>query len=180
MIVYVALLRGINVSGQKLIKMEHLREIFESMRFQQVRTYIQSGNVLFESDERDADLLKNKIEKELHGVLGYDVPVILRTRQELEDVVRSNPFLEGDIAGEGKLYVTFLSEAPSASAVEHMMTFNSNVDDYRIVGREVYILCRQQYGKSLYSNNFVEKKLKLTATSRNWETTKKLVELLLQ
>lgn len=177
MFVYVALLRGINVSGQKLIKMEHLREIFESMRFRHVRTYIQSGNVLFESDELDAVLLKNKIEDMLRSALGYDVPVILRTKQELEDVVNSNPFQENDLASEGKLYVTFLSEKPTAAAVEHMMTFNSEVDEFQIVGREVYILCRQQYGKSLYSNNFMEKKLKLTATSRNWETTKKLVQL---
>jgi uncharacterized protein (DUF1697 family) len=172
---YVALLRGINVSGQKIIKMDHLRAIFESMNFQHVITYIQSGNVIFDSEEKDSERLKSRIESELQRVLHFDIPVILRTKEELEEIVERNPFEEAGI--NEKLYVSLLSRAPSAEAVAKLETYENEIDTFRIQDREVYVLCRENYGKSQFSNNFMEKKLGVSATTRNWATVNKLIQL---
>ncbi|WP_409340774.1 DUF1697 domain-containing protein [Paenibacillus sp. MBLB4367] len=177
MTTYIALLRGINVSGQKLIKMAHLKTVIESLSFERVRTYIQSGNLLFESGERDTDALSGLIQKKIKEVYGFDVPVAVRTAGELDAVISGCPFETEDLKEKGKLYVSFLSTEPSAAATLKLLAFQSEVDDYRVQGRELYLLCRESYGKSLFSNNFVEKKLGVTATTRNWETVNKLAGL---
>jgi uncharacterized protein (DUF1697 family) len=177
MTVYIALLRGINVSGQKIIKMEHLRAVFEEMRFKQVRTYIQSGNVVFEADEQDTSLLEKKIEQKIEQVYSFQVPVIVRTSRELELVVEQTPFDTAELTANEKIYVSFLSQEPSAEAVQVLKTFESDTDDFQVHGREVYILIRAGYGESLFSNNFLEKKLKVSATTRNWATVNKLISM---
>lgn len=174
MTVYIALLRGINVSGQKIIKMEHLRAVFEEMQFGQVRTYIQSGNVIFEAAEQDTSLLEEQIEQKIQQVYSFQVPVIVRTSRELELVVEQNPFDITELSANEKVYVSLLSQEPSAEAVQVLETFKSGIDDFHIHGREVYILVRAGYGESLFSNNFLEKKLKVSATTRNWATVNKL------
>jgi uncharacterized protein (DUF1697 family) len=171
---YIALLRGINVSGQKLIKMAHLKEVFETMPFGRVRTYIQSGNVLFESDDRNTDELCVRIESKLKEVYGFDVSVVIRSVGDLDAVIARNPFPVDTFKVGEKLYVSFLSKEPAAEAMEKLMSYRSEADDFQIIGREVYLLSRQGYGKSLISNNFVEKKLGVIATTRNWETVNKL------
>src|SRR4051812_19370866 len=105
MTIYIALLRGINVNGQKMIKMDQLKNIFESLPFQNVKTYIQTGNVIFEA--ADDDLLSTRIESKLNDVLGYHVPVIVRTLDELEGIVRQTPFPLIEISENEKLYVSF-------------------------------------------------------------------------
>ncbi|TMV50762.1 DUF1697 domain-containing protein [Paenibacillus mesophilus] len=174
---YIALLRGINVNGQKLIKMDHLKSIFESMPVSRVRTYIQSGNVLFEVEDRGTDQIRESIESKLKDALGYKVDVVVRTKDELELTVADNPFEEDGAPDDGKIYVSFLSEKPTAEALRVLASFQSDVDEYRVAGREVYIRCRGQYGKSLFSNNFLEKKLGVIATTRNWQTVNKLVSM---
>lgn len=177
MTVYIALLRGINVSGQKIIKMEHLRAVFEEMQFEQVRTYIQSGNVVFEAEEQDTSLLEKKIEQKIEQVYSFQVPVIVRTSRELELVVEQSPFDTTELSANEKIYVSFLSQEPSAEAVQVLESFESDVDDFHVHGREVYILIRAGYGESLFSNNFLEKKLKVSATTRNWATVNKLIAM---
>ncbi|MGM0883135.1 MAG: DUF1697 domain-containing protein [Bacillota bacterium] len=177
MTVYIALLRGINVSGQKIIKMEHLRAVFEEMQFEQVRTYIQSGNVVFEAEEQDTSLLEKKIEQKIEQVYSFQVPVIVRTSRELELVVEQTPFDTTELSANEKIYVSFLSQEPSAEAVQIIETFKSDIDDFHVHGREVYILIRAGYGESLFSNNFLEKKLKVSATTRNWATVNKLISM---
>jgi uncharacterized protein (DUF1697 family) len=182
MATYIALLRGINVSGQKRIKMDTLRSIFESLQFQNVRTYIQSGNVIFEAPEEDSTVLRERIENELHDVLGYDVTVILRTVGELEEVIRRNPFdetehLDSKRVENAKLYITFLLNEPSDEAIHTFQSYQNDVDDVRVLNREVYILCRQGYGRSLFSNTLVEKKLGVLATTRNWDTVNAIARI---
>lgn len=177
MSVYIALLRGINVSGQKIIKMEHLRAVFEEMQFEQVQTYIQSGNVVFEAEEQDTSLLEKKIEQKIEQVYSFQVPVIVRTSRELELVVEQNPFDITELSANEKIYVSFLSQEPSAEAVQLLKTFESDIDDFHVHGCEVYILIRAGYGESLFSNNFLEKKLKVSATTRNWATVNKLIAM---
>lgn len=177
MTTYIALLRGINVSGQKLIKMDSLKAMFEAMSFRHVRTYIQSGNVIFESDERDHKRLVKLIEEEIARVFGFDVAVILRTKEELEDVIGHNPFAPEQLADGEKIYVSLLSQEPASEAVGQLQAYSNDIDEYRILGREVYILCRKSYGKSQFSNNFLEKKLRVSATTRNWESVNKIAEI---
>jgi len=113
---YVAFLRGINVSGQKLIKMEDLRSYMEMPGITDVATYIQSGNVLFTSDEVDEDILRKRIEKQLEQKLGYKVVAIIRMIRELQNVVRNMPFDTIKTEEKNRLYVTFLAEVPAMDA----------------------------------------------------------------
>ncbi|ULL18517.1 DUF1697 domain-containing protein [Paenibacillus sp. H1-7] len=177
MTTYIALLRGINVSGQKLIKMDSLKAMFEAMSFRRVRTYIQSGNVIFESDDNAAERLVKAIEAEIARVYGFDVAVILRTEEELEGVIKRNPFASEQLVEGEKVYVSLLSQEPSPEAIGQLQAYSNDIDEYRIIGREVYILCRKSYGKSQFSNNFLEKKLRVSATTRNWESVNKIAEI---
>ncbi|RKN82149.1 DUF1697 domain-containing protein [Paenibacillus ginsengarvi] len=177
MAIYIALLRGINVSGQKLIKMDRLKEMFETMPVRNVRTYIQSGNVVFTAEETDTERLRLLIESKLREALGYGVDVVVRTKEELERAIAGNPFGGEEAAGEAKLYVSFLSGEPEPAAAERLASLRSEVDEYRLIGCEAYILCRERYGQSLFSNNFLEKKLGVLATTRNWRTVNKLAAM---
>jgi len=174
---YIALLRGINVGGHKKILMEHLRTVFESLTLSNVRTYIQSGNVLFESAETDAVSLADRIERGLEQEYGFKIPVVLRTPDQLEATVRRNPFDMTGRPSSDSLYVSFLKEIPSAQAIADCYSFRNDVDEFIVDGAEVYILIHKHYGESKFSNNFLEKKLKVAATTRNWATVNKLIAM---
>ncbi|NQX58477.1 DUF1697 domain-containing protein [Paenibacillus qinlingensis] len=174
---YVAMLRGINVSGQKIIKMDRLRQLFESMNFTDVSTYIQSGNVIFEAEELDAAILRDRIVHELKEQLTYDIPVIIRTPAELLEVVQDTPYAAVNVDENEQRYVTFLSQAPTEAALAKLDAAQSEVDEYQVKGLTVYLLIRKNYGDSKFSNNFIEKKLGVSATTRNWETVNKLIQL---
>lgn len=177
MIRYIALLRGINVSGQKIIKMERLKEIFESMKFKNVRTYIQSGNVLFDSTELNSETLINKIESHIKKSLGYEVPTVVRSVSEIEKIIKLNPFSKIKIDKEVGLYVTFLSEVPKSDLNKSLVDSSDDIATYRIINREVFTLYKRTNAKHPFSNNFVEKKLKVAATTRNWNVVNKIYEL---
>lgn len=166
---YVALLRGINVSGHNMIKMADLRQLCQQIGLQQVQTYIQSGNILFEAEER-AEPLRQRIEAVITATFGYTVPVLLRTAPEMEQIVKDCPFDTAGLAEGESIYVTLLAAAPTPEAVAGLPRHSGELDEYRILGREVYILCRQPYHKSKLTNQFFEQKLGVPATSRNWRT----------
>jgi len=175
---FVAILRGINVGGKRKILMADLKKMFNQMGFENVVTYIQSGNVVFNADAGiQADKLSKPLENEIEKSFNYDVPVIVRTAAEVEKVIANNPFLEmanGDIE---RLYVTFLSEIPSKENLEIINKIKFDQDTFEIVGRDVYGYCAGKYHKSKITNQFFEGKLKVKATSRNWKTVLKLKEL---
>jgi uncharacterized protein (DUF1697 family) len=177
MTTYIALLRGINVSGQKLVKMDQLKGLFEAMQLHNVRTYIQSGNVIFESSEEDALLLRKQIEQRIESAYSFQVTVILRTLRELEKVISHNPYKETELLETDSLYVSFLSEIPTRESIDHCLTFRNDIDEYTILDNEVYILIHKKFGETKFSNNFLEKKLKVAATTRNWATVNKLVSI---
>ncbi|TVX95320.1 DUF1697 domain-containing protein [Cohnella terricola] len=172
---YIALLRGINVAGQKKIKMDALKSVFEHLNLLNVRTYIQSGNVLFESGETDDAALADQIERGIAEAFGFQVPVVLRTAEQLTDVVRRNPYELDGRPETDSLYVTFLQTIPSEESVASCLALRNEIDEFIIDGREVYVLIHKSYGESKFSNNFMEKKLKTVATTRNWETVNKLL-----
>ncbi|MFB9758893.1 DUF1697 domain-containing protein [Ectobacillus funiculus] len=175
MTIYIAFLRGINVGGKKIIKMEKLKDIFKSLYFQNVKTYIQSGNVIFDSTEESADILY-KIETELENVLGYKVTSIIRTADELEEIIKQNPFSASEDVE--KQYVTFLHREPTVEAGDRLMSYKNDVDDFCVTHREVFLLCGKGYGKTKFSNHFLESKLDVLATTRNWKTVNKILNMI--
>lgn len=176
MIRYVAFLRGINVSGQKLIKMEALRQYFEMPGFKNVVTYIQSGNVLFDSKETDEDKLLAKIDRQLTKQLGYPVPVVLRSLEEIKEVVRKNPFKDEPAESARKLYVYFLSGAPDKASHALLDGYKSEGEDYKVIGREMYFMA-PAFGNTKLNNTVIERKLGVSATARNWATVNKVLSL---
>ena len=176
MIQYVAFLRGINVAGRNMISMEDLAQYFELPGIRNVSTYIQSGNVIFESDEANDTILRGKIEKQLHAKLGYNVPVILRTMKELNSIIRNNPFDHIKTEDSNKFYVTFLPEIPEYAVRGSLGVYSNDAEDARLVKRDVYILTGN-YGKTCFTNTLIEKKMGMPATTRNWATINRLIEL---
>jgi uncharacterized protein (DUF1697 family) len=177
MTTYIAMLRGINVSGQKIIKMEKLRAMFEAMGFEKVRTYVQSGNVTFETDEPAASL-PSKIQKRILKDFGFEVTVLTKSAKEMADIVKRNPFVKDKAIDQTRLYVTFLSDDPPKNALELVQHLIAREEQVRIIGRAVYFYCPNSYGNTKLNNNAIEKKLSCGATTRNWNTTKTLLEMI--
>ena len=173
---FVALLRGINVSGQKQIKMPELKSLFENIGFQNVATYIQSGNVTFSAKEKSNKKLEDKISSAIKSKLGFDVPVIVVTPEEIEYVIQNNPFFKKKKESE-RLYFTFLSENPLAENIKKLHAVDYSPEEYIIDGRYIYLFAPNGYGKAKLNNNFIENKLKVFGTTRNWKTVNKLLEL---
>lgn len=171
MTLYIALLRAINVSGKNIIKMAELKQMFESMGFGKVQTYIQSGNVLFEADAEPA-VLRERIEAEIERVFGLTVTVILRTPAELDGVVSRCPFTEVD-----QLYVVYLEGEPTEAGIARLKEFPCQSEQWQIRGQELYVVYGEGAHKSKLTNALIEKRLGMASTARNWRTTLKLVEL---
>lgn len=170
----IALLRGINVGGKRKILMADLRRMFEQMNFFNVKTYIQSGNVFFDvEEEMDTNHLAENIEHQIKITFGYDVPVIIRTPNEIQSAINRNPF-HVDLK---KLNITFLNDIPSASNQQHTENFTFEFDQFKIDGKDVFVYTEGKRHQSKLSNQFFEKNLKIKATNRNWNTVLKLVEL---
>ncbi len=174
---YIAILRGINVSGKNVIRMDHLRSLFVSLGFRNVSTYIQSGNVLFLAASADEQQLTETIYQAIRNEFGFDVPVIIRNQPELMTIINGNPFLAEKNIPHDKLHVTFLSGIPAEEALKSLVAPASGDDQYIVHGREIYLYCPGGYGNTKLSNTFFEKKLKVTATTRNWNTVNKLADL---
>ena len=175
---YISILRGINVSGQKQIKMADLKLLYEELGFRNVVTYIQSGNVIFSYNGDAAVDLKFQIEKAIEAKYKFFVPVIIRTKFEILDVINNCPFDTIDLEQNGtKILVTFLSESPPESTIDALMGHVNSPEEMVLRNREVYLYCPNGYGKTKLSNSFIERKLGVVATTRNWKSTNKLYEL---
>ncbi len=177
---YVALLRGINVSGQKKILMADLRGYFEELGFDGVGSYIQSGNVVFESKIKSVSVLEKKIGSLILEKYGFDVPVVVRTGAEMLGVAGGCPFGDVDLKKEGsRVMVTFLDREVGGDVVEELMVFVKEPERLEVVGKHVYLYCPGGYGKTKLTHVFLEKKLGVAGTTRNWNGVLKLTEMLL-
>jgi uncharacterized protein (DUF1697 family) len=172
-VTYVALLRGINLGARNKVSMSALRELLAELGAEEVRTYVQSGNAVFESGLRAAELRK-AIEDAIERELDLEVKVLLRNARQLAKVLRGNPFANRDPA---TLHVTFLAERPGQARVRELDPDRSPPDEFRVVGTEVYLHCPNGYGQSKLSNAYFERGLGVAATTRNWRTVNALVEL---
>jgi len=179
MIKYVAFLRAINVGGNRLVKMEVLRKIFESLKLKNVKTFIQSGNVIFEAADKEKDLLTNKIEKKLKESLGYEVLVMLRTETELEAIVKNNPFKNEKLDENTRVYIAFLYKATDKKIKEFITSLNNKNETYYPGKNEVYCLIHKDEKKSSYfSILLLEKNLGIPLTTRNQTTVNKIKNIL--
>ena len=173
---YIALLRGINVSGQKMIKMAELKKLFEALGFENVVTYLQSGNVVFDYKKISEDKLKNLIEKEIKNNYGFDVSIIIRTPGEIKKLLNKNPYDEGE-ENENKIYFVFLDAVPDKERIDKLMSTDYEPEKFVISGKEICFFCPNGYGRAKLNNNIFENKLKVVATTRNLKTVRELVRL---
>ena len=169
------MMRGINVGGQKIIRMENLRASFEAMGFRRVRSYVQSGNVVFEDSKTSTQTLSENIKEKILSDFGFSVPLILRTSGDMKKIVNNNPFLKENGIEHSKLHVTFLSEPPGATALKKLDALAPLPDRFHVEGREVYLCCPNGYGRTKLSNAAFERLLSVEATTRNWKTVNTLV-----
>ncbi|HEX8196491.1 MAG TPA: DUF1697 domain-containing protein [Pyrinomonadaceae bacterium] len=171
---YVAFLRGINVGGRTSIKMETLREVFASLGFQNIKTYIQSGNVIFETAEADGDKLAAEIESAVEKEF-FKTNVMVRSAEEIEEAIKNNPFADEEF-DEKLFHLVFLSEKLSDEKAEMLLSNNRDTEKFAVRNREVYCLLRDGVADSLLGKKYIDNKLKTPATARNWRTVNKILE----
>ena len=172
----VALLRGINVGGKNLLPMTDLARLFEQAGCAGVRTYIQSGNVLFTASQARTVKLPGVIAAGIAERFGFQVPVLLRTAAELGETIRQNPFLQAG-APENWLHVLFLANQPDARRVAALDPLRSPPDAFAVRGREIYLQCPNGVGNTKLTNAYFDSRLATVSTGRNWRTVLKLFEL---
>jgi uncharacterized protein (DUF1697 family) len=174
MIIYISMLRGINVGGQKIINMEDLRKVYESLGLKSVKTYIQSGNVVFQHSYTDTTKLADKIEFKIKRYFKFDVSILIRTKNEFQTVIKNNPFHNKD---QSKTHITFMSDCLPNIPIDDINKVKNRSELFSIQGKQIYLFCPNGYGKSKLNNTFFERKLKVTATTRNWKTVSTLYDI---
>ncbi len=173
---YVAFLRGINVGGKNKIKMETLRGVFAAPGFTNIKTYINSGNVIFETAKADDKKLAEKLETAIETEFSLKIKVMVRTIAEIEEVVKNNPF-DGQFENEKDLHVFFLDEELPEEKRELLLSNNNENETFAVQNREIFYLLRVGFSDSLMGKDYIGKKLKVSATARNWRTVNKILEL---
>lgn len=176
---HVAFLRAINVAGHAKVKMTDLNRAFVAAGCQDVRTVIQSGNVLFQAADRNASAIHRRVRLKLAELLGSEVTIVFRTFSEVEGLVRAAPFDELAPGPEVKCYVAFLCDVPRRRPPLPLRSPKEGLEAFRMTDREVFILSRRKAASRMYGfpNTFIEKELGVPATTRNWSTLKRIVEL---
>lgn len=177
MTTYISILRGINVSGKKLIKMDVLRELYERLGFQNIITYVQSGNVIFTSKNSNPHELELKISRKIENDFGFNVPIIVLTIDQLTRIIEQNPFSKDLDKDPAFLHVTFLASQPEPYDLKIIEGKKQNEEEILISNEVVYLYCPNGYGRTKLTNTFLETKLKIGATTRNWKTTNELLRL---
>jgi uncharacterized protein (DUF1697 family) len=176
MTTYISMLRGINVGGQKKIQMEALRSLYTALGLANVRSYVQSGNAVFDSDEQSPATIAGRIEAHIERSFGFAVLVFVRGVPDFQRVLAGNPFLKAN-ADPARLHVTFLYSPPSQAALSSLSLPAAGDDQFSTGEQAVYLCCPNGYGKTRFSNDFFERKLNVPATTRNWNTVNGLYQL---
>jgi uncharacterized protein (DUF1697 family) len=177
MTTYLALLRGVNVGGKNKLPMQDLITLFGEAGCHEVRTYIQSGNVIFRADPAIAASLPGIVTARIAERFGLRVPVLLRTAAEMAEVVRHNPFLAAETAEE-TLHVLFLATQPNARSVDELDPDRSPPDAFSVRGREIYLRLPNGVARTKLSTDYFDAKLATTSTGRNWRTVTTLLALM--
>jgi uncharacterized protein (DUF1697 family) len=175
----VCFLRAINVLGKNMIKMAVLKDLFKSLGFKNIETYLQSGNVIFsrKHDLGESDVT-TMITTAIRKKLGLDVRVLFRDLEDLEIILRNNPFVNRDNADIERLYLTLLEKKPPVDKLDLLQKDSYLPERYEASHREIYLHCPDGYGRAKLNNNFLEKKLGVMATTRNWKTMNAVYNIL--
>lgn len=174
------MLRGINVGGRKTVTMTDLRKAFEALGFENVKTYGQSGNIIVDCPRDETTKLATRIEDTLSETLGFSINVIIRTLQELQRVIETNPFVESADVAYDKLYITFLADVPDEKVASKLDIKPGADGKFALIRSEVYLYCPNGYARTKLNNAAFEKKLNTVATTRSWNATNKLVSKLIE
>ena len=177
MSIWISILRGINVGGRNAIKMDALRNMYVQLGFSEVQSYIQSGNVIFKTELTDSKSIEKIISTEISKTFGFEVPVMVVEREECRKTINLNPFSRDSSYDQAYMHITFLSDNPEKTFIEKISIVNSGADEYCFGDKVIYLYCPAGYGNTKLSNTFFEKKLKLTATTRNLKTTTELLAI---
>lgn len=175
MAIYISLLRGINVGGNKIIKMEALRALYEALGFGNVTTLLQSGNVVFTSEQADAAVLGAQIEAGIVAAFGFESKIILRTAEQWRLIIDTHPFSAAQLAEPSKILVSFLSAAPQPGVVDALLATYGGAESVYERGKELYIYYPDGMGRSKLDQVLSDRKLGITQTGRNWNTVGKLM-----
>ena len=171
---YIALLRGINVGGHKKILMADLRKLLEKLNFKNIKTYIQSGNVVLQSSEEDVTSIESKIKNQILKQYNFEVPVLVKTRKEFNSIIDACPFSEDE---KEKSYFLLLYSNPDDELVQITNLISYPNEEFSIAENCIYFYSSIGYGRTKFGNNFFERKLKVSITARNYRTMVKLIEM---
>jgi uncharacterized protein (DUF1697 family) len=175
---YISFLRGVNMTGHNSIKMTDLSALYVKLGFKNAETYIQSGNVIFcDPGTIPSFAFSENIEKAILETFTYNVPVMVRTYEELIGLLSSNPFLGEPEFDPAKMAVIFLHDEPSSSQIRKVADIDYPPDKFKIVGREIHIYCPNGFGRTKIYTNFFEKKMGVLGTGRNWKTITTLINI---
>jgi len=172
----ISMLRGVNLGPHNRIKMDALRALYKSLGLEEPRTYVQSGNVIFRTNEKDLVKLASKIQKAIEKMFGCCPAVVLRTRGELKKVIAANPFAGRELPS-GKILVTFLAGDPAQEAKSALAAFDKYPEEVHLKGRELYTYFPNGAGQSKLPWSQVEKHLGITGTARNWNSVTQLLAI---
>lgn len=174
MTTHLCLLRGINVSGHNMIKMDALKSLLESVGFKNVQTYIQSGNVFVDTEEENAAKVGFLIKQEIFKAMGHEVPVIVINKDDLKDCFENNSFFKEKDLDTKKLYVAFISTQLKPENINDLKISQFKPDEVQIDGNRIFIKYAVGAGKTRFDQKYIEKKLNVSATIRNWNTVNQL------
>ena len=177
MTTHLALLRGINVSGHNMMNMDALQKMLENMGFTNVKTYIQSGNVFVTTEEENPAAVGFKIKQEIFRTFGHDVPVVMINKSDLEACQKNNLFLQENNADTKKLYVAFVSMELHKDRIHDLKMSAVKPDEVHLDKNRIFIKYAVSAGKTRLDQKYIEKKLNLTATIRNWNTVTQLLKM---
>jgi uncharacterized protein (DUF1697 family) len=171
------LLRGINVSGKNIIKMDALKMMLSNLKYENITTYIQSGNVVFQSNIDNSEKIEKQIKNSIKVTFNVDIPVLIMEFSIIKKIIIQNPFVKDESKKKTFLHTTILSKMPNNSDIVNLESLKNIHDEFIIIGQVVYLYCPNGYGNTKLTNNFFEKKLNCSATTRNWNTMNKLFSL---
>ncbi len=174
---FVALFRAINLGSHNKVKMDALKALHEAISLRKVAAYLQTGNIVFESDASDPSQLAGQIAKEFEAKLGFKTEVIVRSLADLKEIVRQNPFLNQPERETKWIVVMFLAGRPESQAKQALFEAYSGPEELFITDQDLFIYYHEGIGRSKLSNVFIERKLKVQGTGRNWNTVAKLLEM---
>ncbi len=170
---YVGLLKGVNVGGNNKVNMETLRAVCENIGFTNVKTYINSGNIIFDSSESTNDNLAKKISDAIEREFSLNIRVVVRSMDEINSIIAKNPFA-GKFEEEKNMHILFLNEPVPAEKAELLISQNTESEQYAVIDYEIYCLLNEGFLSSLLGKNYIDKKLKIPSTARNWRTVNKI------